>query len=709
MLTIKKIDPKQIIFNFLPIFIFSLDIIFFSFPCFGTQIMDTETIQPYLLSADDFSNQMNPNVSKMTIVSLAEERLKQGQFKIAYEYASAIIKNDPQNFSTNGVLGVIFAFTGQKNNAIEILAFFKKHPDQIFYTQLIRAILNAQEGKIKLAQSQLKKCIEAEPNHPFSMYYMGSLFLAQKQYDEAIGNFKKTIEIQPEFTPALAGLGQTYLRLNKMDLAIKNYKKAVDLEPENMMHRRQLLGLYTSTQKKELANQQIKEMLYFTPGVKQNYLKKGRELLIIGANEQAIATMNKIIPVYKDIPVAFSIKAAAYSNLGKTTEAEESINDFLLTQRENPLAHHYIGMCYMAMESYKKAEAHFQKVISLNPNFGRSFVPLTIIEQLNGNYLRALEGLNIAKQRGEPEALIEYLSAHIFLQQNNEKVFLIKMKNGAKLISGLNLHTPFSLPRNKSRIEYAKSKNLMILFFLNGWYGKTLEINKDILKINKNDRFALYYKALCEAVQNKNDDAMESYKALLNIDNTIFSAHMGLGDLYLKTNDLENAIQSFEKVIDHHSQFSPAYSSLGDVYSKKNDSKAAIKNYKKAIETNSHAIAVYPKLILLLTEDDATLPEAKRVSLKLESLSPNDPFSLDAMGWVKLKDKKKKEGLALIKNAYQLAPQDPLILYHLGVANYQMKEMKLARKFLQASIDKSNNFSGYVEAKKILKQIDSKD
>ena len=165
-------------------------------------------------------------------------------------------------------------------------------------------MLSAQKGKIKKAEKHVAACLNEQPDHPVALYYQGSLFLAQNQYKPAITNFETVLHFQPEFVPALAGLGRAWLMLGEMDKALAYYEKAVDLEPENLLYRRQLLNVYQESGKTKLANNQIKEMLYYTPGVKQGYLTKGRQLLIMGEYEEAIILMDKILNIYKDVPLS---------------------------------------------------------------------------------------------------------------------------------------------------------------------------------------------------------------------------------------------------------------------------------------------------------------------------------------------------------------------------------------------------------------------
>lgn len=681
--------------------------LFYSTPGLAIQMKDETTLHPDPLFSDSFSTPAPPIDSYTLAITTAVERLKQGRFQRAFDYAKASLTKVPDSIPGHGIIGVVLALTGQNEPAQKELEFLISNDKNHFYSELINAILKAQNGDLITADEHLTASLKTMPDHPVALYYRGSLFLASKQYTAAIKTFETVIQSQPEFVPALAGLGQAFLELREMGKAADYYERAVKLEPENLLYRRQLLSVYKETGKQELINSQTKEMLYYMPGVKQEYIKKGHELLVLGAYEDAAALMDKILAVYKELPLAFYIKAAAYTNLNQRDRAVDNIEKFLDVQKNSPLAHHYSGMCYMALEMYKKAEGEFIKVISMNPNMGKSFVPLTIIEQVNGNFIRALEGLNLAEKNGEPAALVSFFSAHIFLQLKNDRAFLERMETGGKLIPGLKDYSTWSLPDDNNRDFIAENRNLMVLFFYNSWYDKSLRISQALLEKNSKDRLALYYKALCETAQNKNSDGIQTFNALLKLEKKMFSAHMGLGQLYLKTNDLKNAEIAFKNVINLNPSYAPAYEALGDVCQRDNHRELAIHNYQKALEINPQAVTLYSKLIILLSEEKEALSQAAQYAEKLETFSPEDPYSLDALGWINLILNKKEKGLELIQRAHKALPQDPLILYHLGIACYESNDLKTAERYLQTALDQSNNFPGHDHAMDILKEIKS--
>ena len=290
-----------------------------------------------------------------------------------------------------------------------------------------------------------------------------------------------------------------------------------------------MIEIYKSTGQKEAESKALIEFVYYTPGVRELYLRQGLELLMEGAYSEAIKLSDKLQGIYKRFPGGYYIKAAAQVNLGKKDDALSNIDAFLKSGFGLPFTHHQAGMCYLALGEIGKADEQFKTVISIDPKSGRSFVPMTIIEQMRGNYDRALQGLQLTLTQGEPPSLIHYLTANIFMAKGDKKGYQNEMKEGKELVPGMKLEIVSFFPIGKEATKLAEDRNLMMIFFLNSWYDKAIQRSDAIIKLSGKDLFAWYYKGLSKIAQKKYKEAISSFNQVVLIDPNLISAHMGLG------------------------------------------------------------------------------------------------------------------------------------------------------------------------------------
>ena len=85
------------------------------------------------------------------------------------------------------------------------------------------------------------------------------------------------------------------------------------------------------------------------------------------------------------------------------------------------------------------------------------------------------------------------------------------------------------------------------------------------------------------------------------------------------------------------------------------------------------------------TERNIRLPEAHALIAKALSLSPEDPFIMDSMGWVLFRQGKLPEALQTLENAYKLKA-DPEIAAHLGEVLWVSNRKDDARRLLTDAV-----------------------
>lgn len=546
---------------------FIILLILFSFsqysPCYAVSLSNPsdngdiwqhDKLQPLesILELDNFSiPQTNNSDSKISeILLLADTAFHKGQWQSAARYAMVVHTLDQASVKARGILGTIYAISGVKKQAEQLLDKTAREGDGKFYNSLISAILTAQSGDMEKAEELVSSALNQIPGHPVALYYRGSIFLSQNKLSLAADSLASVIKAEPDFSPALALLGQIELKQQNYNEAEIFYKNALIIEPENLIYRRELQGIYQKTDNSDALRKLTEETLYYTPGVRKALLTRGMELQTGGQYEEAISLMDKALNVYQSIPAAHYIKAAAYTNLGDTLSAQENLTTFLAQSDASPMIHHYAGMCYLALNNMAMAEHQFSSAITMNPDMGKSFIPLTIIKQINKQYDKGIEGLMLASSQGEPKALTSYFTANIMLAKGEMSAYQHNISQATGIIHGFKPgRAEFLEPQPQDRVQFARQRNLMVLYFLNGWYEKTIAESRELLNHYPKDLYGLYFKALAETSITREKDAIDSFTKIIQINPEITGVHLGLARAYLQTGDNVKALQVAEKAL----------------------------------------------------------------------------------------------------------------------------------------------------------------
>lgn len=99
-------------------------------------------------------------------------------------------------------------------------------------------------------------------------------------------------------------------------------------------------------------------------------------------------------------------------------------------------------------------------------------------------------------------------------------------------------------------------------------------------------------------------------------------------------------------------------------------------------------------------DSDIELAEAETLLVKANRLLPNDPAIMDSLGWLRYRQGKYAEAIALLQAAYELYP-DPEIAAHLGEALWLNGNEQEARLFVDEALAKSPDDGRLLQVRKL--------
>jgi protein O-mannosyl-transferase len=132
-----------------------------------------------------------------------------------------------------------------------------------------------------------EKTLKASPFSPRARNNMGTVYIKEKKFDQAIKEFETAIQFNAEYALAYFNLGDLYTTLGENEKAVDFYHKSIQLRP-----------WYQNT---------------------HNNL--GALFINMGKNEEAIPALLKAIELAPDFPAAHFNLSVAYYNIGNDTLA----------------------------------------------------------------------------------------------------------------------------------------------------------------------------------------------------------------------------------------------------------------------------------------------------------------------------------------------------------------------------------------------------
>jgi tetratricopeptide (TPR) repeat protein len=113
---------------------------------------------------------------------------------------------------------------------------------------------------------------------------------------------------------------------------------------------------------------------------------------------------------------------------------------------------------------------------------------------------------------------------------------------------------------------------------------------------------------------------------------------------------------------------------------------AARDAYEKILQINPRHGPALNNLAYLYSEQLGNRERAYELGSKARELMSNDPFTADTFGWILYHRGDYPRALALIQECVRQMPQQPEVLFHLGMTHYMMGEETAARLALQNAV-----------------------
>ncbi len=602
----------------------------------------------------------------------------------------------PKRFKSHLSLGRLYLQKRDMEQAEkEYLKVISLNPQlSVPYIELSR--IYGTKGEWEKAESELKKMIEASASKYQDLYVLGRFYEIRGKWEQAEKAYLKAVDSAPdEDVASLMNLGSYYARRNSYEKALDAIERASDLKKDNLNILISKAQLHFDFKKIEDAEITIGKILEKDKGhVGANFLK-GRIYLIKRDFKNAL---ERFILVVRDRPrfaMAYYFKALCHMGMGENKLAEPDLIKALelnprlldarlilaeayMIKREKDLARQQIeqalkifqrhprtltllGNLKMLERDVKGAEEVFKQVIEIAPGYTPAYIQLGLLYSLTGSQDDALikfkKALELNPQQTTALALVvgiyvrdkKYDEAHQACEEQ---------KNKSK-----------DVPTVQAEIEYLE--------------GKVSLAENDLKK------------------------ARGHFKKAIEINPNSLAPYVDLAKIYLQGHNLDEAIFEFETILKKQPKYLAGYMALGAIYDSKGDSKKAETYYRKALELNKDFAPAANSLAWNLAESGGNIDEALGFAQLAKEKTPKDVGVMDTLGWIYYLKGSYLNAISEFQDGLELAPENPVINYHLGLAYYKNNQADAAKEFLEKALKIDQNFKGSEEARKVLKEMET--
>ena len=197
------------------------------------------------------------------------------------------------------------------------------------------------------------------------------------------------------------------------------------------------------------------------------------------------------------------------------------------------------------------------------------------------------------------------------------------------------------------------------------------------------------------------DHAEADLLKAIELDSNLEPAFVLLGQLYVASNRPEQAIEKLGGFVQNHKSL-PALMQLAMLHERQKNFPAAREAYDKLLSAAPNFAPALNNLAVLYSEQLGQLETAYDLAKRARDTAPNEPAMADTLGWILFKKGEYSNALPLLQESAGKLPDQPEILFHVGMAHYMLGQDEPARIALQKAAAASADFKGKEEGRRRL-------
>lgn len=418
-----------------------------------------------------------------------------------------------------------------------------------------------------------------------------------------------------------------------------------------------ILNFYQSTNVKAALNRYLRDEKYKDiisyvdstlkekPKMKGLLAYKGRALIELGNNEEAINVLQKAIKLDPSDDGALCNLSWAYYNLG---EYEEALKYGKYGMEVNPLDEIIlanVGNAYLALGQYDEGIKAYNQAIKINSQYANAFYGRGICYMDTEKYEKAIE---------------DFTAYNELITEDTDGLY-----------------------------------NLARAYMYSGDKKKAVEVFDSAIKLDKKDLSLYIGKGQALDGDMKYEEAMKCYEYVIQADPEYFDGYFNIGASYYEQGKYKESIKAFQRAIDINKVNSTTYAWMAKVYIAQKDYEKAIEYCDRGISINKRDAFVYntKSTILYQLEDyDGALAAAK-MAIELDNYYEDAYISAASALY---RQNNFEEGIKIVEDAMKLFPDSIDVIWSMGDFKSASGKHEDAIKYFEQIYEKNKESSSII-------------
>jgi putative PEP-CTERM system TPR-repeat lipoprotein len=507
-------------------------------------------------------------------------------------------------------------------------------------------------GENDRAVAEMETATALDTKTPKAGVMLVMTHLRLKEYDKALAAAKTLEKEQPDNALPYNLKGAAYLGKNDSAAARTSFEKALSIQPTNFPAVMNLVQLDLRDKKPEVAKKRLEAILEKDKKNSQVMAALADLALSQGQAKEATTWLENASKENPDALQPAMLLATHYLRIGEKQKALTLAQKLQGSNSSNPEVLNILGQAQFANGDKPAALATYNRLAAMKPDSAPAQFLIAAVYMAMENQPAATDALK--------KALLlqpDYLDAQLALASLEA--------NKGNYEQALTIARQIQKKNGKSPVGYELEGNLLMAQKKPDLAVKAYE---QAFIINKSGPLIVrLHASLSHAGKGKEADSRLIQWLKGNPADT--ATRMYFAGTYLAENKYKEGIEQYETILRQEPKYVPALNNLAWLYQQEKN------------------------------------PRALEYAEKANQLAPDNPATLDTLGWILVEQGNISRGLPLLQKASSLAPKSAEIQYHLVLGLVKSGDRPKARKELEHLLDTKKNFSKIEEARALLKQL----
>jgi len=549
--------------------------------------------------------------------------------------------------------------------------------------------------------------------------------LSLKENDPAAaeGKLLEALTLDPKSAAAHLTLSAIYFSRTNIDAADRAAKQAYDLAPQRSTLRLRYPEFKIRTGEIEAGRQLLEEVVGQVP----DYVPALSSLAQLEFDQRRTnecAALLKRILQRDPSNLEGLLLSARLKLVGRDLKGSQAILLELAKAYPNsPPVHYQLGIVELLLQQPEEAIKSLKRALQLNPDMQEAALLLAQTQMGVGDPDAAADVLQTILQRSPNNLRAQFQLARARTMQN-------------RLDEALNLYRPLAaqepknaevhyliglLQRQQNRTAEARASFEAALAVATNYFAainQLVDLNLQerdyatarqrtgaLVKMMPDSSAAYVLLGRVAAAQGETEQAEAAWTKAGELEPADGRIHQLLAQLYLSSGRSEQAIAKLNESLVRDPNDQKALLMLAMIYNQKMDYGQARDFYERLLKLNPGSGLSLNNLAYLYSEHLNDRNRALSLAQEARRRYPQDPAVADTLGWVLVQRSDYRGALPLLLESASKLEGQSEVLFHLGIAHYQLGNEEAARAALQKATNTSEDFPGRDRAIQCLKVL----